>query len=47
MGNAKRGELDQPWAFEAKEFLRKLVIGLKKKKKKKKKKKQWEIKNLF
>ena len=39
MGNAKRGELDQPWAFEAKEFLRKLVIGLKKKKKKKKKKK--------
>ena len=36
MGNAKRGELDQPWAFEAKEFLRKLVIGLKKKKKKKK-----------
>ena len=30
MGNSKRGELDRPWAFEAKELLRKLVIGNKK-----------------
>lgn len=27
MGNPKRGDSDQPWAFEAKEFLRKMTIG--------------------
>lgn len=28
MGNPVRGEPDKPWAFESKEFLRKLIIGL-------------------
>ena len=27
IGNSKKGEVDKPWAFEAKEFLRKLLIG--------------------
>ena len=28
MGNPKRAESDKPWAFESKDFLRKLAIGL-------------------
>ena len=27
IGNPTKGEVDKPWAFDAKEFIRKLLIG--------------------
>jgi endonuclease YncB( thermonuclease family) len=29
LGNPKKGEVDKPWAFESKEYARKLLIGRK------------------